>query len=210
MDNENDKNLEVSAEELKADEEIQKGVTDEELGNKVVADYGLDPEADKELIEKIVADKKSAHDKLFAVVGQKIKLREQVKTAKPPVTKEEGSLKSEDVDKIIDQRMAERELNALDLPDDIKSEIKDLAKLKNISVGEASKLPYIQSKISEVKKEQRVINGTPIRINVGSKVLTLDPTKPLNPADFDLATDEGQKAWKEAKAEKEKYRQNNQ
>lgn len=206
MDDNNKNDLVISPEELKADEEIQKGVTDEELREKAIADFGLNPDENSDLIDKIVADRKAAHENLTKVIGQKVKYRNQL-TTKPAEKKEDGSLKSEDVDKILDQRMAERDLKALGLPDDITAEINDLAKLKNISVGEASKLPYIQAKIAEVKKDERILGGTPVRINIGTaKSITIDPSKPLNPSDFDLTTEEGRKAWSDAKAEKEKYR----
>lgn len=197
-------NIVISPDELKADEEIQKGVTDDELREKVIADFGLNSDENKDLIDKLVADKKANHEKLSAAIKQKINYRNQA--ISKPAGEKGGSLKPEDVDALIDQRLADRELSDLELPDELKTEIKDLAKFKGISVREATKIPYIQSKISEIKKESRVLGATPVRINSGGKTISIDPSKALDPSQFDLSTTEGQTAWKEAKKAREDYR----
>jgi hypothetical protein len=207
MDNNND--IVVSPDELKADEEIQKGVTDDELKSKVAEEFGLNPETDTEMLDKLVAKEKSHHEKLSNAIKQKISWRTKVTASKPD--EKGGSLKPEDVGNLVDQKVREtlenRDLESLSVSDEIKAEIKDLAKLKNISVRDASKLPYIVSKIEEAEKEERIKNGTPKRTNAGGKTIAIDPSKPLNSSDFDLGTDEGRKSWNEAKAERAKYRQ---
>lgn len=204
---ENQNNIEVSPDELKAEEEIQKGVTDDELRSKVAEEFGLNPETDTEMLDKLVAKEKSHHEKLSNAIKQKIKYREQVTSKKPD--EKGGTLKEEDISKLVDQKLAEKELDSLNLADDLKAEIKTLAQLKGISVREASKLPYIQARIAEAEKEERVKNGTPKRTSAGGKTIAIDPSKPLDPSDFDLSTEDGRKAWNEAKEERAKWRKEN-
>lgn len=203
----NKTNLEVSQEELNAEKEIESGVTDEQLKTKIVEEFGLNPDTDTEMIEKLVEREKTHHKKLSDTIRQKISWREKATSNKPSDDKTKGgTLKEEDIANLVDQRIAERELNALELPDDLKAEIKDLAKLKNITVAEASRLPYIKTRIEEVKTEERIKNGTPKRTNANGKTILIDASKPLNPDDYDLSTEEGRKSWNDAKAERAKYR----
>ena len=208
MDPNKENNLDQSPEELKAEEEIIKNeVTDDQLKAKVVEEFGLNPETDNEMIEKLVEKEKTHHKKLSDTIRQKISWRAKATSNKPSDEKsKDGTLKEEDIAKLVDQRIAERELGALELPDDLKAEIKDLAKLKNITVAEASKLPYIQNRIEEVKTEERIKSGTPKRTNANGKTVLIDASKPLNPDDYDLSTEEGRKSWNEAKNERAKYR----
>jgi len=194
----------VTPEEQNAEKEMTIEVTDEQLRDKVVADFGLDPNTQQDLIDKLVVDKKATHEKLSGAIKQKISWRTKA-TSKPD---DKGGDQNKDVASLVSEEMAKRDLENLQLPDEITSEIKDLAKSKGISIKEATQLPYIQFKISEVKKEERVITGTPVRINNGGKVMTIDPSKALNPADYALDTPEGQAAWNEAKKAKREYEKN--
>jgi hypothetical protein len=197
----------VTPEEQNAEKEFTREVTDEELREKVVADFGLNPEENKDLIDKLVADKKANHEKLSSAIKQKINWRNKVTTEKKP-DNNGGSLKEEDISKLVDQRMAERELESMSLSDDLKSEIKRVAKLENISIRDASKLPYMQFKIQEAEKEERIKNGTPKRTSAGGQTVLIDTSKSLNPEDFKTADGNIDiKAWNEAKAERAKKRQ---
>lgn len=211
---ENKDNIVVSPDELKADEEIQKVViNDDELKSRVAEEFGLDPETDSEMIDKLVAKEKSHHEKLSAAIKQKINWRNKVTTDKKP---DNGDGKKPDketpdvgvlVESKLKEILEERDLESLGLSDDLKAEVKDLAKLKGISVREAAKHPYIQSRREEIERAERIKNATPKRSANGGYVSTVDPSKPLNPADFALDTEEGRKAWNEARAARDKYRQ---
>lgn len=206
-----DETIVVSPDELKADEEIQKEVTEDELRSKVAEEFGLNPETDTEMLDKLVEREKSHHEKLSSAIKQKINWRNKATSKNPddgkgnnPVkeTPEVGKLVQTEVSRILE----ERDLESLELSDDLKAEVKDLAKLKGISVREAAKHPYILSRKEEIEREEKIKNATPKRSAQGGYVPSIDPSKPLNPADFDLNTEEGRKAWNEAKAAREKYR----
>lgn len=211
---EDEKNL-VPPEEQKAEEEAVKEVAEDELRERLAEELDLDPETDKERLDKLVEREKDYREKLSGAIKQKINWRTKAQQAseKPKDNPKEGETPSKEtpnLDELIDRKLSERlesmELKSLDLPDDLKDEVKDLAKLKGISVREAAQLPYIRSRKEEVEREERVKAATPKRTNKGGYVPNIDPSKPLNPEDFDLNTEEGRKAWKEAKAARDKYR----
>ena len=205
MDKENEK-LELTPEEQIAEAEATKEVNEADLKTKVAEEMGLDPEIDSELLDKLVKREKEHREKLSGAIKQKIGWREKAK--KPPVKKDDEE--KTDVDKLVDQKLNERlearDLGDLSLPnDEIKEEVKQLAKLKGISVREAAKLPYILNRIEEVEKEKRILNASPKRTNKGTYTVNYDPSKPLNPEDFDFNTPEGVKAWREAKEARQKH-----
>jgi len=217
MDEDKNKNLDgVSEEEKRLEEETQKEVKDDELKETLAKEFELDPEIDEEFLNKLVEREKAHHERLSGAIKQKISWREKFQKAseEPKDTPGKGKKPDEDggpdIDKLIDQRLAERfearELEALGLTDELKEEVKELAKLKGIPVREAAKLPYILSRKEEVEREERIKRATPKRTKKGSYTLSYDPAKPLNPDDFDFDSEEGVKAWQEAKRARDKYR----
>lgn len=206
---------EVSEEEKESEEEALTEVKDEELKSKIAEDLGIDPEDEPELINKVVEREKAQREKLSGAIKQKISWREKAtkKTVEKPKEKPEDGepptkekpLTKEELDKRLDERDAKRDLESLGLPEEIETEVKDLAKVKGISVREAAKLPYIVSAIEEAKKEERIKSASPKRGGKGSYTASIDPSKPLNPADFDLGTKKGRKAWAEAKKARREF-----
>ncbi|MFA5395226.1 MAG: hypothetical protein WC346_04330 [Methanogenium sp.] len=213
-----DENLEVSPEEQKAEEEAQQEVKDEELKEALAKEFELDPETDEEFLEKLFEREKAQREKLSGAIKQKINWREKAQAKKTSEEPEDSPGKGKkpdedgepDLDKLVDQKLSERlearELETLELTDELKEEVKELAKLKGISVREAAKLPYILSRKEEVEREERLKKATPKRSKRGSFVPSYDPAKPLNPDDFDFDTKEGVEAWQEAKKARAKYK----
>lgn len=208
MDEEKNKDLELSPEEQKAEAEALAEVKDDELRDKLAEDMGLDPDVDTELLDKIVEREKKNRERLSGAIKQKINWRKRAETKTSEPDKKGGGKSAggepQDVDKLVDaklqQRLDERDLKDLNLAEDIESEVKDLAKLKGISVREAAKHPYITTMIENAKKEQRLKDATPKRSQKGSYSSSgTDPSKPLDPADFDFNSPEGVKAWNDAK-----------
>lgn len=206
MDKKEDEKLDLTPEEQKAEEETLKEVPEADLKAKVAEEFGLDPETDVELIEKLTAKEKANRDRLSTAIKQKRKWREEAK--KLPVKKDDKGTPdvNELVARTVKETLENRDLETISASDEIKTEIKELAKLKGISVREAAKLPYIAHRIEEAEKAKRLIDATPKRSNKGGPTITFDPTKPLNPEDFALDTKEGQEAWQKAKAERQKHR----
>lgn len=99
--------------------------------------------------------------------------------------------------------LEQRDLDELEYSDEIKDNIKQIAQLKGVSVRAASKDPYIAHLIAQEEATRRMNEAAD---NGGKKGIksSYDPSRPLNPADFDLSTEEGRKAWEEAKAARRK------
>lgn len=215
MDTEEKEKIEITPEEQIAEQEAQKEVVEDELREKLAEDLGINPDEQSDLLDKLVEREKTNREKLSGAIKQKINWREKFqKTSEKPKDKpKEGNdpnKETPDVDELVDRKLAERlearDLESLSLPEDLRAEVKDLAKLKGISVREAANLPYIKLRKEEIEQEERIKNATPKRSNKGAYTQDIDPSKPLNPEDFDFNTEEGRKAWKDAKAAREKYR----
>jgi hypothetical protein len=99
--------------------------------------------------------------------------------------------------------LEQRDLDEMEYSDSIKDSIKQIAQLKNISVRAAAKDPYI-AHLKEQEEATRRMNEA--ADNGGKKGVksSYDPSTPLNPDDFDFSTEEGRKAWEEAKEARRK------
>lgn len=208
---ENNKNLELTPEEQNAEAEAQKEVNIDELKAKIATDLGLDPESQGELIEKLAKKEESHRIMLSKTIKQKRTWREKAQASgNPSPQQKDGKVETPDVSKLVAEEVKKtleaRDLESLNLPDEVTQEVRELAKLRGISVREAAKLPYIQSRVEEIKREERIKKAIPKRNGGGGVVPTVDPTQPLNPNDFDLSTEEGQKAWEQAKAARKRHK----
>lgn len=205
MDNQH-KTLE-SQEELNAEKEMVAEIPEETLREKLAEQLGLDPDEQSEILDRAVKIKQEDNKRLSKAIEQKIKYRDMSKSAKKEEEKPQGSKnETPDVDALFEQkfneRMEQRDLESLDLPDELKEEVKRVAKYEGISVREAAKNPYILHKKNEFEKAERIKNATPTR--KGGSRYVIDPSKPLDPSEFDLSTKEGREAWKQAKEAKKK------
>ena len=211
------KDLDLSLEEQKAEAEISKEVNEDEIRERLAEELGVDPDEQSDLLEKLVEREKSYHERLSGAIKQKINWRTKAQASEKTQSKSvESKSRSEelpDIEEVVERKLAERlearELESLNLSDDLKTEVKDLAKLKGISVREAAQLPYIKSRVEEVEREERVKAAIPKRSNKGSYATSFDPSKPLDPEDFDFNSEEGIKAWKEARAARAKHNAQN-
>jgi hypothetical protein len=210
---EEEEEAELTPEEKEAEQAALADVKDDDLREKLAADLGIDPEEDSELLNKVVAREKAQRERLSGAIKQKISWREKAKSSsnKPDEKSKGGNAKPEipDIEALVEQKLNERmeaqDLKSLELPDDLKEEVKTIAKAKGISIREAAQDPYIKFRKDEMEREERIKQASPKRSNKGTYTTNIDPSKPLNPSDFDLNTDEGRKAWKEAKAAREKH-----
>jgi hypothetical protein len=208
--------LDLTPEEQTAEAEATKEVNEDEIREKIASDLGISPDDDKDLLDKLVAREKSQREKLSGAIKQKISWREKAKqtSEKSKDTPEKGKTQKQgqetpNIDELVDQKLNERlearELEDLELSDELKEEVKKLAKLNGISVRKAAQDPYIKYKIEAVEKEKRILDATPKRNGRGSYQTSYDPSKPLNPEDFDLSTKEGRNSWNDAKAARHKH-----
>jgi hypothetical protein len=209
------KDVLVSEDEQKAESEALAVVETDELRTKLAEDLGLDPDEHSDILDKAVEREQKHRKSLSDAIRQKRSWREKAKTPQPnkPAERQDGRpplSEVPDIDKMIEQKLSERmeaqDLKTLEISDDLKAEVKDLAKLKGISIREASQHPYIKTQIEAERKQARVLAATPKRVGKSGYVSNIDPSKPLVVTDFDLNTEEGRLAWKTAREAKKKSR----
>lgn len=212
---EDDQKIEnLTPEEQIAEEEALKDIQDSDLRAKISDELGL--AEDDELVDKLVEREKVKDSKLKAAIRQKINWRNKATTKAPgePVKKEENkktpTFSMEEFQKqqeaLIAEQFERRDLEEMDFSDEVKAEIKILAKAKGVSVKKAAQDPYITYLVDKESADKKITES----FNNGSggnsrKVPSkIDMTKPLDANDFDLSTPEGRKAWDDAKAAKRK------
>jgi ribosome-binding protein aMBF1 (putative translation factor) len=214
----NNEDIQVTPEEQTAEREALAEVNSDELRDKIADEFGIDPDTEADLLDKLVKKDLANRERLSGAIKQKIKWRDQAKAStKPKETpaagKTQNGQETPNVDELVSQKVREtleqRDLEDMDLPDELQTQVKDLAKLKGISVKKAAQDPYILYQKEQMEKAKRVENATPVRSGRGSQAVRFDVTKPLNPDDFNIGTPEGAKAWKEARAAQAKHRREN-
>ncbi len=96
------------------------------------------------------------------------------------------------VDEKVNQRLEKRDLEELDLPDNIKQQIQRVAQISGIPIKQAAKDPYIVSQIEQHTKSKAAEEASISRTNKsGSKeVFSVD-----EPPKVDMNTPEGRAKW---------------
>lgn len=216
MDKTENKDI-VDPQEDSEDQKNLEEIKEDELREKLAEDFGIDPEENQELLDKLVERDKAHHEKLTGAIKQKRKWRERAenKFPKKDPKKDKPNGKEEiDIDEMVSEKLnkvlEERDLKDLNLPEQIEEEVKKLAKINGVSVREAANDPYIKFKKEQLEQEERIKSATPKR---GGKSGTfspkIDPSKPLNPSDFDFNSKEGVEKWNQAKANRRKWQEEN-
>lgn len=203
MANEETKVEAPTAEEVAADTEAQKVAKEEEVRAELVTELGLDEVEDEEKITKLVAREMKNREKLSKAIGQKVHYRTlasgKVVAEKEPEVK---TTPAADVEKTatgaVTKALAERDLEEMDLPEDITKEIRRIAEIQGVTVKKAAKDPYIVSRIEAAKSAAETEEASISRKNKtgGKKSWSID-----SPPDVDMSTPEGRKEWADYKAE---------
>jgi uncharacterized protein (DUF2344 family) len=217
---ENNLNLGMSPEEQNAELEATKEVNEDELREKLAGELGIDPDSEEneQLLEKLIAREKANHERLSVAIKQKIgwrekasaqstsaNLKENSKDKKPNIDSADKSL--ELTRALIREEFEERDLKILGLPEEVLQDVRDWAKVRNITVREAAELPYIKTRIDDIKKEKSLLEASTKRSKKGDlRVGELDLSKALNPDDFKTESgDLDTVKWDQAKAARERY-----
>lgn len=194
----------VTEEEKQQEEELLKETPATEVRKSVIESFGLKEDDDKELIDKLVDDRTSRRKELSTAIKQKRTWREKAQTERKPEEKPETSTgptgpaqtKKEDISKIVKETVNEelegKELDAIDISDEAKTEIKAYAKVKGFRIKqvlESDFFKFIKERSDAAKKvEEAAIggkHGAPTRQD-------FDVNKPPKP---DMSTKEGRKEW---------------
>jgi hypothetical protein len=195
MDKEKIVPTEPTAEELEAEKKELEEVKEDELRDKVAEELGIDPDDQPELLDKIVSQRVEHQKKLSEAIGQKINWRKKaLESPKPEATPKETE--KVDVKSEIMSVLEEQRLEDMSLPEELKQEVKKIAKLNNISVKKAAEDPYIQYRKQELESAAKAEEATISRTNKG-KTVKFDLESPPS---CDRSPEDGRKGWDEWKA----------
>ena len=179
-----------------ADEEEIKETEEDEIRQQIIEKYGLDEIEQPDLIDQLVEEHMETKKKLSTAIKQKRKWREEAQ--KKVSSKEEKSEEKSpsDIERLIDERFDQRELDISDLSDELKKEVQAYAKVQGIQIKDALNSEYIgflKGKEEQKKKEEEASTSFKRKSQAGR-----DFSK-MSPEDFDLTTEEGQKGFEEYK-----------
>jgi len=219
MDDQNKENNieELSPDEQKAEVEALKEFADDELRDKIAEDFGIDPDVEGDLLDKIVNREKANHEKLSGAIKQKIRWRDRAEGKLNPeksgVDKSKVEGNSQDLDAIVDAKLTkvleDRDLKSLNLSEEIEEEVRSIALVKGISIREASQHPYIVSMQKDEEQEARVQNATPKRSKKSSYTTSFDAAKQPDPNDFKFDSDANIEEWNQAKEAHREWKKQN-
>ena len=189
-----------TAEELEQEQIALHLPKEEEVRASVISEFGFDEELDTDKIDKAVAKEMAHKTDIVKVVGQKIKYRDlanKPKETTPPAP--QVKIDPDEIGKVVDGKLKEtleqRDLDALDYSDELKSEIKRIAQIAG-SVKQALKDPYIVFKIESYEKEEKVKEATISRTHKSgsSKEFDVNNPPPFDPADI-AGSDKAMEEW---------------
>lgn len=188
----------LDAEAIKAEETALKGVDQSEVRKSVIEKYGLDEDANADLIEALTKDKLEEQKKFSTVIKQKRSWREKANekaNSVQPVVKQEVTSNTGNF--VTKEELEQRDIDSLELSDELKTEVKRYAKLNSVSIKEASSSSYIS-----FLKEKEVAKAKNEEASIGNKRVsqTKKDFSEKSPNDFDRSTPEGRKEWDEYKA----------
>ena len=191
----------VLSDEQIAEQETQAVAEGAEFRAKIVSELGLvEDDTNKGFIDKVVEREAGLRKGFGKLLGNYKKLKSTVKPPQQSQQQQPQPLDAETIRKqtedTVNQQLEQRDLNEMDYPDEIKEQIKTVAKIKNVSVRQAAKDPYIQHLVSQAIAEGRVQEAAIPRTQTStSSAKPLDTTKP----EFDMSTPEGRKAFQDSK-----------
>ena len=176
------------------------GADEQELDNEDIDTD--DPQALKEALEKTQGLNKQLFERAKKAEGFELKDGKWVKKPAPPkpeppkpATPPSGFSK-EDAERLLDEKMNERDLRSLDLSDELKEEVRTLAKVKGISYLEASKAPYILHLKGEEEQKARATKAA-IPPKAKGSTATRTFSKDTKASDFDMKDPVQREAYKD-------------
>jgi len=190
--------------EIQQEQELLKETPVDEIKSHVIEKFGLDEEVDSELIEKLVENETEHRKVNSTAIRQKINWREKAlkpkEEEKPQPEKVEAKKEEKDIDSLVSSKVQEtleqRDLDALDISDNLKNELKTYAKAASLTIKQAQKSNYFKFLSEQEEQNKKVEEAS---IGGSRKSPTKTDFSSMNPTDFDLTTEEGQKGYEEYK-----------
>jgi len=192
-------------EEKRQEEELLKETPADEIRKSIVEKYNLDADTDNELIDKLVAETDTQQKTLSKAIKQKRSWREKAEAQterktedKPKASEapEKPKPEEKDIDKILDQKFEDKELEAIDIGDEAKKELKAYAQATGLKIKDVVKSDYFkflkEKEEAQKRTEEASIGGK--RGAPSRKEFSL-----ANPPTPDMSTEEGRKEWEDYK-----------
>jgi len=203
-------NENLDPEEAKAEQEALNEKSDNDVRKEVIEKYNFDEEADKDLIDKITADVKEERKKTSTAIRQKIDWRGKAQGSKEQKAEEKPQKKEdtpqptseEQTRKIVQEEADKREIDSLEVSDELKEEIKTFAKVQGCSIKSALGSGYIQFKKKQEDEKKRADEASAGGSTAGQATQNLSEKSPEDIAqskDLDMSTKEGQEEWERRK-----------
>jgi hypothetical protein len=197
-----DENLKPTPEELQEEEIALKDSKEEEIRSSIIEKYELNEDDNEDLIDKLTADILAQRKSFGKVVKQKRTYRELAQKAIPGKDEKPQTLSKEEIEKSLEEKFFNRDLEELDYSDNVKDAVKKICKVNNLSVKQAQKDPYIQYLI-EQETDEKILDKSAISQKKNSIPGKTD-AKPLNPDNYDFSTKEGRDKWEADKKARNK------
>lgn len=197
-----DENLKPTPEELQEEEIALKDSKEEEIRSSIIEKYGLSEDDNEDLIDKLTADILAQRKSFGKVVKQKRTYRELAQKAISGKDEKPQTLSKEEIEKSLEEKFFNRDLEELDYSDNVKDAVKKICKVNNLSVKQAQKDPYIQYLI-EQETDEKILDKSAISQKKNSIPGKTD-AKPLNPDNYDFSTKEGRDKWEADKKARNK------
>jgi len=106
-----------------------------------------------------------------------------------------------DIDKLLDAKLEKRELESLDLSDELKKEIQAYAKVQGVSIRKALTSEYVTFLKEKEEKKQRAEDAS---LGSNRKGTTKKDYSEMKVTDFDMTTPEGRKEFDAYRADMRK------
>lgn len=199
-----DENLhqQPTAEELQEEEKALVDSKEEEIRNSIIEKYGLDEDDNKDLIDQLSADILAQRKSFGKLVTQKRSLREKLLKLEPKEDKKDETTKSpEEIEKMLEEKFFNRDLEELEYSDSVKDAVKKICKVNNLTVKQGQKDPYIQYLIQQETDEKTLDKSA---ISQKKNGIPAKDFKPLDPSNYDFTKPEERERW-----EKDKKARNN-
>ena len=124
----------------------------------------------------------------------KVEVKSEVKPEPPKVEKKEQPVS--DVKSTVQEILEQRDLEALEVSDELKKKIQVYAKMEGVSIKKAYESEYIQGKKDAEDHDKKLIDSQLPKGRKGTAKKDYSETKAT---DFDLTTPEGKQGFKEYK-----------
>ena len=199
MEDFQNKEADIPKENPQEEEELLKETPSDELKQSIIEKYELNEETDEKLINKLIEGELESQKKLSTAIKQKRGWREKAE-ARTEQKLEEKPQPVQFDEKVLDQKLneklEERELESLDISDELKSEIKTYAKAGGLTIKKALQSEYFKFLKIEDEKKQKVEEAT---IGGKRRAPSRQEFKVEKFPEVDMTTEEGRKTWEDYK-----------